>query len=59
MAKRLVRFDWAMKRLLPNKANFDILGGFLSELLHEDFKAQNQVSKPTKNEHLQFQHIRF
>jgi predicted transposase/invertase (TIGR01784 family) len=37
MAKKLVRFDWAMKRLLRNKANFDILEGFLSELLHEDF----------------------
>ncbi len=38
MAKKLVRFDWAMKRLLRNQANFDILEGFLSELLHEDFK---------------------
>lgn len=37
MAKKLVRFDWAMKRLLRDKANFDILEGFLSELLHEDF----------------------
>ncbi len=27
-----------MKRLLCNKANFDILEGFLSELLREDFK---------------------
>lgn len=38
MARKLVRFDWAMKRLLRNKANFDILEGFLSELLHGDFK---------------------
>jgi predicted transposase/invertase (TIGR01784 family) len=38
MTKKLVRFDWAIKRLLRNKANFDILEGFLSELLHEDFK---------------------
>ena len=38
MAKKLVRFDWAIKRLLRNKANFDILEGFLSELLHEDYK---------------------
>jgi len=37
MAKKLVRFDWAMKRLLRNKANFDILEGFLAELLNEDF----------------------
>lgn len=38
MTKKLVRFDWAMKRLLRNKANFDILEGFLTELLLEDFK---------------------
>lgn len=36
--KQLIRFDWAMKRLLRNKANFDILEGFLSELLKEDIK---------------------
>ncbi len=34
--KQLIRFDWAMKKLLRNKANFDILEGFLSELLTED-----------------------
>jgi predicted transposase/invertase (TIGR01784 family) len=32
---KLVRFDWAMKHLLRNKANFDVLEGFLSELMHE------------------------
>jgi predicted transposase/invertase (TIGR01784 family) len=30
---KLVHFDWAIKTLLRNKANFDILEGFLSELL--------------------------
>jgi predicted transposase/invertase (TIGR01784 family) len=30
---KLVRFDWAIKYLLRNKANFDVLEGFLSELL--------------------------
>lgn len=34
--KHLIRFDWAMKRLLRNKANFGILEGFLSELLQSD-----------------------
>ena len=34
--KSLIRFDWAMKKLLRDKANFDILEGFLSELLSED-----------------------
>ena len=36
MSKRLIRFDWAIKRLLRNKANFGILEGFLSELLFDD-----------------------
>jgi len=34
MTRRLVQFDWAMKKLLRNKANFAILEGFLSELLN-------------------------
>ena len=34
----LVRFDWAIKRLLRSKANFGILEGFLSELLKRDLK---------------------
>ncbi len=40
MAK-LICFDWAMKKLLRNKANFEILEGFLSELLHIDIKIKN------------------
>jgi predicted transposase/invertase (TIGR01784 family) len=38
MAKKLIRFDWAMKTLLRHKANFDILEGFLSELLSEEVR---------------------
>jgi len=34
--RKLITFDWAMKRLLRSKANFEILEGFLSELLNED-----------------------
>ena len=34
--RKLVSFDWALKKLLRSKANFDILEGFLSELLKED-----------------------
>ncbi|MCD8524390.1 MAG: Rpn family recombination-promoting nuclease/putative transposase [Gammaproteobacteria bacterium] len=30
---KIVHFDWAIKNLLRHKANFDILEGFLSELL--------------------------
>lgn len=31
-----IRFDWAAKRLLRNKANFDVLEGFLTTLLQEN-----------------------
>ena len=31
-----ISFDWAIKRLLRQKANYEILEGFLSELLKED-----------------------
>ena len=34
--KNLVRFDWAMKRLLRDKSNYVVLEGFLSTLLGED-----------------------
>ncbi len=36
MSQKLIRFDWAMKKLLRHKANYGILEGFLSELLHFD-----------------------
>lgn len=37
----LVSFDWAIKRLLRQKANFGILEGFLTVLLKEDIKIQS------------------
>jgi predicted transposase/invertase (TIGR01784 family) len=40
MSKKLIRFDWAIKRLLRNKANFVVLEGFLSELLFDDIKIE-------------------
>ncbi len=36
--KKLVRFDWFVKFMLRDKSNFEILEGFLSELLKEDVK---------------------
>ena len=33
-----IRFDWAMKRLLRNKANYAVLEGFMCSLLNEKFK---------------------
>lgn len=35
---RYIRFDWAVKRLLRQKANFDVLEGFLTVLLGEEVK---------------------
>ncbi len=38
MSRKLISFDWAIKKLLRSKANFGILEGFLSELLKFDIK---------------------
>lgn len=40
MSRKLISFDWAIKRLLRSKANFGILEGFLSELLFENIKIE-------------------
>ncbi|MBF0437494.1 MAG: Rpn family recombination-promoting nuclease/putative transposase [Magnetococcales bacterium] len=37
-SRRLITFDWALKRLLRSKTNFDVLEGLLSELLMTDVK---------------------
>jgi len=34
----LISFDWAIKNMLRNKANYDILEGFLSVLLKQDIR---------------------
>ena len=40
MIKKLIRFDWAIKRLLRNRTNFVVLEGFLSELLFDNIQIQ-------------------
>lgn len=35
---RYIRFDWAIKRLLRQKANFGVLEGFLTVFLNEEIK---------------------
>lgn len=50
MKNQLVRFDWALKRLLRNKANFEILEGFLSELLLVDVRIE-QILESESNKH--------
>lgn len=50
MTKKLVRFDWAMKKMLRHKANFDILEGFLSELLGEEVKIKQVLDSESNKE---------
>lgn len=54
MMKPLITFDWALKKLLRSKANFDILEGFLSELLFKDRKIkeiiESESNKHTEND---------
>lgn len=35
---RYIRFDWVIKRLLRQKANFGVLEGFLTVFLNEPIK---------------------
>ncbi|MBP7215526.1 MAG: hypothetical protein KBA52_07820 [Candidatus Kapabacteria bacterium] len=49
MSKKLIRFDWAIKRLLRNKSNFVVLEGFLSELLFDDIKIE-QILESESNQ---------
>ncbi|NEP11779.1 MAG: Rpn family recombination-promoting nuclease/putative transposase, partial [Symploca sp. SIO2C1] len=41
MPQTHIRFDWAIKKLLRNKANHVVLAGFLSELLGKQIKIQS------------------
>ncbi len=45
-----IRFDWAMKRLLRNKANFDVLEGFLTVLLNEKVKIKTILESESNKE---------
>ncbi len=48
--RRLVSFDWVMKQLLRNKADFVIFEGFLSELLHDDIKIKHLLESESNRE---------
>lgn len=45
-----IRFDWAMKRLLRNKANYVVLEGFLSSLLGKKFKIHRFLESESNQE---------
>ncbi|CAA7599494.1 PD-(D/E)XK nuclease family transposase [Acididesulfobacillus acetoxydans] len=48
--KKLVRFDWAMKYILRNKANFDVLEAFLSNLLKENITVKGILESESNRE---------
>jgi len=48
--KKLVRFDWALKYILRNKANFDVLEAFLSNLLKEEIKVLDIIESESNQE---------
>lgn len=50
MIKKLIPFDWAIKRLLRNKANFVVLEGFLSELLFDNIKIEHILESESNQE---------
>jgi predicted transposase/invertase (TIGR01784 family) len=50
MNKKLIRFDWAVKKLLRNKANFVVLEGFLSELLFDDIRIDRILESESNQE---------
>ncbi len=50
MGQQHIRFDWAAKKMLRDKKNFDILEGFLSELLQEDIKIEGILESESNQE---------
>ena len=55
---KIIRFDWAMKYILRDKKNFDILEGFLSTLLDKDIKVLNIIESEGNNlEDLKFNRV--
>jgi len=57
--KNLIRFDWAVKRLLRNKTNFKVVEGFLSELLREDFKIKSVLESESNQRYYDDKFNRF
>ena len=47
---QVIRFDWAMKRLLRNKANFSVLEGLLTTLLGEKIVIQKLLESESNQE---------
>lgn len=50
LVNKYIRFDWAMKRLLRDKANFGVLEGFLTTLLNEEIKINKLLESESNQE---------
>lgn len=50
MNDNLIRFDWAMKRLLRDKSNYDVLEGLISTLLGEDLRINRLLESEANQE---------
>ena len=47
---KYIRFDWAMKRLLRDKANFGVLEGLLTTLLNEKITINRLLESESNQE---------
>jgi predicted transposase/invertase (TIGR01784 family) len=49
--RKLVSFDWAIKRILRNKTDFEVVEGFIDELLSREIKITNVLESESNKEH--------
>ena len=48
---QLIRFDWAIKKILRQKANFHVLEGFISSIIGRETKIRQILESETNQEH--------
>jgi len=48
--RKLISFDWAIKKILRSKANFEVLEGFLSELLFDEITIKEILESESNKE---------
>jgi len=49
--RKLISFDWAIKRLLRSRANYEVLEGFLSELLKDNIRILEILESESNRDH--------
>ena len=54
---QIIRFDWAMKILLRNKANFSVLEGLLTTLLGEKIVIQKLLESDQEDQFDKYNHL--